>query len=88
MRSLDSVLNGRGVDYIKFDVEGAERAAINGAYNTIVKFKPDMLISMYHRSEDMFDLPILVNSICPDYRLYLRRFEYVPAWDLNLYAVK
>ena len=88
MRSLDSVLMGRKVDYVKFDVEGAEREAILGAKKSIVKYKPDMLISMYHRSEDMFDLPILVNNICPDYKLYLRRFEYVPAWDLNLYAVK
>jgi len=88
MRSLDSVLDGRKVDYIKFDVEGAEREALLGAKNSIIEFKPDMLISMYHRSEDMFDLPILVNCICPDYKLYLRRFEYVPAWDLNLYAVK
>ena len=88
MRSLDSVLDGRKVDYIKFDVEGAEREALLGAKQSIVKYKPDMLISMYHRSEDMFDLPILVNSICPEYKLYLRRFEYVPAWDLNLYAVK
>lgn len=88
MRSLDSILDGRSVDYIKFDVEGAEAMAIKGAYNTIVKYEPDMLISMYHRSEDMFELPILVHNICPDYKLYLRRFEYVPAWDLNLYAVK
>lgn len=87
MRSLDSVLSGRKVDYIKFDVEGAEAMAIKGAYNTIVNYKPDMLISMYHRTEDLFELPILVNSINPEYKLYLRRFEYVPAWDLNLYAV-
>lgn len=88
MRSLDSVLDKRAVDYIKFDVEGAEREAILGAKKTIESYRPDMLISMYHRSEDLFDLPMLVNSICPEYKLFLRRFEYVPAWDLNLYAVK
>lgn len=88
VRSLDSILNGEAVDYIKFDVEGAEEAALIGCSGTISKFQPDMLISAYHRSEDIFKLPLLVHEMNPCYKLYLRRFEYVPAWDLNLYAVK
>lgn len=78
----------RMVDYIKYDTEGAERKAILGAKQTIKKYSPDLLISLYHRNEDIFDLPLLINSIDPNYRLYLRKFKYVPAWDLNLYAVK
>ena len=86
MRSLDSILNGDLVDYIKFDVEGAEEQALMGCSEAISKFCPDMLISAYHRSEDIFKLPLLVHEMNPDYKLYLRRFEYVPAWDLNLYV--
>lgn len=76
------------VDYVKYDVEGAERNAILGSRATIQKSSPDLLVSVYHRNEDLFDLPLLINEINPDYKLYLRKFKYVPAWDLNLYAVK
>ncbi len=86
-RSVDSVCNGRTIDFIKYDVEGAEHQGLLGAKNTIKAFAPDLLVSMYHRSRDLFDLPLLVKELNPEYRLFLRRFPYVPAWDLNLYAV-
>ena len=72
--------------FIKFDVEGQELSAINGAVNTIKK-QPKMLISAYHRSEDIFALPLQINAITPDYKLYLRRYPYVPAWDIELICV-
>ena len=85
---MDSVLEGESVDYIKYDVEGSERAALLGSAKTIKKYTPKLLVSLYHRSEDMFVLPELVKEINPNYSLYLRRFPYIPAWDLNLYAIK
>ena len=36
--SVDSVLSGMGVDYIKYDVEGSEREALLGASLTIKKY--------------------------------------------------
>ncbi len=86
--SVDSVLGGKGVDYIKYDVEGSEREALLGSANTIKEHSPKLLVSLYHRSEDMFALPLLVKELNPDYSLYLRRFPYIPAWDLNLYAIE
>ena len=86
-RSLDSVLDGKGVDYIKYDVEGAEREAIVGSRETIFKYKPALLVSAYHRSEDIFNLPLQIHGINPDYKLYYRRYPYVPAWDLNLICI-
>lgn len=86
--SVDSVLNGESVDYIKYDVEGSEKEALLGSAQTIRAHAPKLLVSLYHRSEDMFVLPELVKELNPDYSLYLRRFSYVPAWDLNLYAIK
>ena len=86
--SLDEVLMGASIDYIKYDVEGSEKEALLGSAKTIEKYAPKLLISLYHRSEDMFVLPELVRELNPDYSLYLRRFPYIPAWDLNLYAIK
>ena len=77
-----------GADYIKYDVEGAEKQAIDGTAKTIKAYHPDLLISVYHRTEDLHELILQVNSIAPEYKLYLRRYPYIPAWDLNLYAIK
>ncbi len=86
--TVDAVLGGVAVDYIKYDVEGSEREALLGSAETIRACAPKLLVSLYHRSEDLFLLPELVRELYPDYSLYLRRFPYIPAWDLNLYAVK
>ena len=86
--SVDEVLAGKNVDYIKYDVEGSEKEALLGSAQTIKTHVPKLLVSLYHRSEDMFALPELVKELNPEYSLYLRRFPYIPAWDLNLYAIK
>lgn len=87
MRALDSVLDGAPCTYLKMDVEGAEREAIEGAAQTIREHRPKLNLAAYHRSEDFFELPLRIAAFCPDYRLYLRHHPYVPAWDTNLYAV-
>ncbi len=86
--TLDTILRGECPDYIKYDVEGAESKAITGSENTIKRFSPDLLISLYHRTEDIFELILQIYSIDPEYKLYLRRPGGIPDWDLNLYAVK
>ncbi|MBR2634678.1 MAG: FkbM family methyltransferase [Clostridia bacterium] len=68
-------------DFIKFDVEGSEKEAIDGAKNLIRKCTPDLCISAYHRTEDLFSLPLQIKRLCPDYRVSIRHFPYVPAWD-------
>ncbi len=85
--SLDGIAIECGADYIKYDVEGSECEAIIGSAAIIEKYSPRLLISLYHRSEDMFELPALIKKIRPEYKLYLRRYRYIPAWDLNLICV-
>lgn len=86
--TLDSVLSGQRTDYIKYDVEGAEYEALTGSAETIKRYAPDLCVSLYHRSEDLFRLPLFIKTLDPDYKFFLRRFKYVPAWDLNLYCIK
>ncbi len=85
-RKLDSVYTG-DCDYIKYDVEGAEYEAILGSLNTIKRTHPKLLVSLYHRNEDLYRLPLLLKELGYK-KLYLRRYEYVPAWDLNLIATE
>ncbi|MCL2638644.1 MAG: FkbM family methyltransferase [Oscillospiraceae bacterium] len=72
---------------IKIDVEGCERQAILGAEATLKKHKPKLILSLYHRTEDLLELPLLLKKINSRYKMYLRRHEYIPAWDINLYCV-
>ncbi len=86
-RVINDLLADTRVDSIKYDVEGAEREALLGSREIIARDAPALLVSIYHRSGDLFELPILVHELNPAYRLYLRRMAGVPAWDINLYAV-
>ncbi|MBO5111288.1 MAG: FkbM family methyltransferase [Clostridia bacterium] len=81
-------LASEAVDFIKYDVEGAELEALRGSREIILRDAPDLLVSAYHRSEDLFRLPAEILELCPEYRLYLRRLPCFPAWDINLYALK
>ena len=86
-KTVDELLDGRAVNFIKLDVEGAEAEALRGARTTLARFRPALLVSAYHRSEDLFSLPLLVSRLCPDYRFYLRRRRSLPAWDVDLICV-
>ena len=79
--------SGTHIDYIKYDVEGAETEALLGSRAMIQRDAPALLVSAYHRSHDLFRLPLLVHELNPGYKLYLRRMAGVPAWDINLYAI-
>ena len=86
---LDKVLGGARVDYIKYDVEGSEREALDGSLDTLTQCAPTLLVSLYHRSEDIFALPLHIRKIAPQYSgFYLRRLAGIPAWDVNLYVLK
>ncbi len=82
----DTLFAGADVDFIKFDVEGAEREALLGTRETIARCTPDLLVSAYHRAEDLAVLPALIRELQPRYRLYLRKLPSIPMWDINLYA--
>ena len=84
--SLDVVAEG-SIDYIKYDVEGSEREALEGSVRVISEHSPALLVSLYHKSEDVFELPLLIKEKFPQYSLYLRRYRYIPAWDLNLICI-
>ena len=75
------------VSFIKFDVEGSELEAIEGARETILKSRPVMKIACYHRSEDVFALVQKVLEIRPDYKVFMRHTRCIPGWDTDFYFV-
>lgn len=75
------------ISYIKMDIEGNEILALNGAKETLKKYQPRLNIAAYHKNADIFEIPILINSINPNYKIFLRHHPYIPAWDTNYYCV-
>jgi FkbM family methyltransferase len=59
------------VDLLKLDVEGAEREALAGASETLQRFRPKVQLSIYHRRQDIYELPQLLSSTLDDYRYYV-----------------
>lgn len=85
--TVDGILNGQRATYIKFDVEGGERYAIEGARQTIKSFKPRLKIAAYHRTQDLTDIVKQVLEIRDDYKVYMRHHPYIPAWDTDYYFI-
>lgn len=80
--TVDSL--GVDADYVKYDVEGAELEALIGSHNTVISSRPTMLISLYHRSRDIFEIPNFIGERYPFYRMVLRRLRCLPAWEIDL----
>ena len=85
--TVDEICKDKEITYIKMDVEGAEKEALDGAVQTLKTQKPKLNIALYHRSADIFELPLKIAEINPNYKFHIRRHPYIPCWDMNLYCV-
>lgn len=83
--SIDDILPYFHPTFISFDVEGAELEAIKGMKHTIAKNKPDIAVCVYHSPNHIWDIPLFIKSLCPDYKLYLRNYTGFPS-ETALYA--
>jgi FkbM family methyltransferase len=62
------------IDFIKMDIEGAELPALQGAAETLRRWRPRLAISLYHRQEDIFTIPLYLKSLELDYAFYLDHY--------------
>ncbi len=68
----DTVDANEPITLIKLDIEGSELAALQGAAKTILKNKPRLLVCLYHRPDDLWEIPFFIKTLCPEYDLYIR----------------
>lgn len=74
------------ITLIKMDVEGAELEGLKGAQETIRRNKPKLAICIYHKPQDMVEIPLYIKTLVPEYKLYVRHHSNA-ASETVLYAV-
>ncbi len=50
------------VNFIKMDIEGAEREALKGAFQTLRRHRPRLMLDTYHRPDDTAILPAILKQ--------------------------
>ncbi len=80
--SLDSFVeenNLQKIDFIKADIEGAERDLLLGAKNVLKTMAPKIILCTYHLPDDPEVLERLILDANPDYRIVQLRHKIVAA---------
>ena len=85
--SLDEAIPNFMPNLIKMDIEGAEPDALLGARNLIQKSYPSLAISIYHRPEHLWQIPLLVESMAMGHYQYFLRAHGFNDFDVVLYCI-
>lgn len=86
LESIDHYLNGARATMIKMDIEGMELSALKGAQRTIKTWRPKLAICIYHKREDLWEIPKFIKELEPSYRFYMRAYSNTTL-ELVLYAL-
>jgi FkbM family methyltransferase len=82
LTTLDKFVEDRKlerVDFIKADIEGAERDMLSGACNTLKAFAPKLAICTYHLPDDPEVLENIILKANPDYTVVHTRHKLFAA---------
>lgn len=84
--ALDEALGDERVSYIKMDIEGAELRGLRGAERLIRTHKPRLAVCAYHHMRDLWELPLAIHELMPEYKIYLRHHTNLE-YETVCYAV-
>ena len=85
--SLDiSIESSEKVTFIKMDIEGSEYEALKGCERIIREQRPKLAICLYHKVEDIYELPKLILTFNSEYKFYIRHYS-LGMLETVLYAV-
>ena len=86
VETIDSLVDGAVPTFIKLDIEGFERAALRGARRVIEQHAPVLAICVYHKQNDLWEIPLMLHEWQKNYAFFLRPHNE-EGWDLVCYAV-
>jgi len=67
------------IDFIKADIEGAERLMLEGSTWILKNFQPKLAISAYHLEDDFKVLPEIILKANPNYKI-VKNWKKIFAW--------
>ena len=74
------------ISFLKMDIEGTEKEAIIGAKQHIMSSYPKLAICIYHRTEDLWEIPLMIKEMFPTYSKYIIRHHSPFFNETVLYA--
>ena len=84
--ALDSIIKDDKITFLKMDIEGSELKALHGARKIIQRDKPKLAICVYHKPEDIIEIPLYINFLVPEYKFYMRHYS-IDSAETVLYAI-
>lgn len=83
VKKIDDLnLSVKGQLYIKMDIEGSELAALKGAEKMLLKYRPFLAICLYHKKNDLLEIPEYLCGLLQDYKFYLRGGYHTILWAI------
>jgi len=74
------------LDFLKFDIEGAETVALFGGINTLISDRPQIAVSIYHSPEDFINIPIYLIDNLKNYQFYVGHYS-LDIYETVFYAI-
>jgi FkbM family methyltransferase len=90
LTTLDSYVEQYGInkiDFVKADIEGCELEMLQGGRRTLKRFYPKLSLALYHRLNDLLDIPLYLIENAPEYRVYIRQRSQRPQATV-MYAIR
>jgi FkbM family methyltransferase len=84
--TLDEALDGIAPTYMKFDIEGGEPDALEGARETIARYRPKMAVCLYHAPDHLWKIPLRLSELLPNSQFTLRTY-CGDGWDCVCYCI-
>jgi FkbM family methyltransferase len=71
--AIDDLIASSKYEFIKVDVEGADLETLHGAIKSIQSQRPYIAVAVYHKPQDLWEIPLFLNSSLEKYSFYLRQ---------------
>ena len=84
---LDTFVNEKNYPTcLKVDAEGHDLQVLKGAYEVIKRYRPNLMVSIYHNPIHLYQIPSWIKENFPDYQIFVRHHRDSP-YETICYAI-